>query len=373
MKGLLVTFAVTAIFALACSDGEQPYASESSPSSPTLTETATAAAAPPPPQPSPPADLADRVQACVAGTTSASEAAAALSGCLASNTTQAVAATAEGAADVVVLDVLSVPRCFFTESFLLWEASGGWLAQSLEQLVESPDAGTVFASSSLNWPYGDDVGIKARVVGIFPNIELGIVFLDGGCGSGPQEEFALMTLEGDQWTLRWNGRNTAISDVSHTQVRMIGKGLDALQVTGDSWRMGDTKSQTFHESNPGPHRFFEQTWVRQGFEYIMLAESVTPSAYNTLVEFVYRLSTGDHEGARRLTTDTSLLDTAIQLGLVQDPPGQQWLTNLDTTTVCCGPIYILEGLSQETLVSFTELAGEWLISGIEAADYPGYP
>jgi hypothetical protein len=372
MKSLLVAAALVAVIYLACGEAEQPFPSKSQ-VDPTGTASPVATPVTPAPPPTPPAGLPELIRACVVGKTSASDAAATLTDCFAADSVQAAAAPADGAADVVLLDVLSNPTCFFTESFVVWRSGGDWKVQSLEPIIPSPDQGTAFAGGNLNGPNANDSGVRTSVVGNIPDLELGLIFLVGGCGSGPQDAFALLALDGDQWALKWDSRDSQMKNLAHTEVQFRGKGIEGLDVRGDSWQLGDAKSQVFHESNPGPHRYFEQTWARQGDEFVLVAESVEPSAYNTLVEFVYRLSTGDSEGARQLTADASLVQTARQLGLVQDPPGQQWLTNLDTETVCCGPIYILEGPPQETLVSFTSSSGKWLISGIQTADYPGYP
>ena len=374
MKGLLVTAVAVAVFALACGEEEEP-----SPSGPPMSATATATEPPTmsastaPIPVTPPADLLDRIRACVAGMQSASDAAAALNSCLTTDTVQANAATADGSTELVLLDILSKPRCFFTESFVLSKEGADWNTQSLEPVISSPDQGTAFASGSLSWPPSER-GVRARVVaGAEQSLDLGIIFGEAGCGSGPHDAFALLSFTGGEWRLRWDSRDSDMATLAHTEIVFRGEGLEGLDVSGDSWTQGDTKGRIFHESNPGPHRYFEQTWVRQGYEFVLLEESVVPSAYNTLVEFIYRLSTGDQQGAGQLAADASLVERARQLGLVQEPPGRQWLTNLDNDTVCCGPIFILEGPPQETQVTFTDASGEWLISGIQATDYPGYP
>jgi hypothetical protein len=91
-----------------------------------------------------------------------------------------------------------------------------------------------------------------------------------------------------------------------------------------------------------------------------------------LVNFIYALSTGDDDGASKLVADALLLDTARRLGLVQRPVGQDWDTNLDATTECCGPIHILSGPQhkngppQPVVVTFRQQSGDWMITDIAA-------
>ncbi len=58
--------------------------------------------------------------------------------------------------------------------------------------------------------------------------------------------------------------------------------------------------------------------------YDLIEEHVAASPYNTLVEFVYRISIGDLVAAQSLVNNPSLVQQGINLGLVQDPPGQLW-------------------------------------------------
>ncbi len=95
-------------------------------------------------------------------------------------------------------------------------------------------------------------------------------------------------------------------------------GTEHLHVRGELWWVaGDPAGQIFYESHPGPHRVEDQTWTRTGDRYVLSSSSVEPSAYNTLVSFIYRLSTGDDGWAAQLMADTSLLDAAKRLGLAQ--------------------------------------------------------
>jgi hypothetical protein len=158
--------------------------------------------------------------------------------------------------------------------------------------------------------------------------------------------------------------------LAHTQAQFVGEGIDNIKVTGSSWNLRDPQREIFHESNPGPHRYFDETWTLTGDEYVLAEKHVRPSAYNTLVEFVYRLSTGNEPGAATLVTDETLEETAKRLGLVQNPLGQEWLTNLDRNTVCCGPIQVLEGSAAGVVVSFVQQGDNWLISDIQRGGNP---
>jgi hypothetical protein len=155
-------------------------------------------------------------------------------------------------------------------------------------------------------------------------------------------------------------------------VDFAGVGIDGIRIVGSSWRLDDDpKRRTFHESNAGPHRYFEQLWVQLGDEYELREERVIPSAYNALVEFVYRLGSGDDVGATALVTNASLVATAKELGLMKDPGEPEWYgwcgdARLDAKPPCT----VERPDGQRFTVNATKRDRDWLISAIEACTGP---
>jgi hypothetical protein len=152
-------------------------------------------------------------------------------------------------------------------------------------------------------------------------------------------------------------------------------------VKSSSWGLEDIKSHIFRESRFGPNRAFTETWVPQsplsssaGF-FELKVSTTEATAYNTLVEFVYALSTGDLDAAEKYVSGPSLIDRALNLQMLQAPLGQEWELELlapeitppapaGETDPATAQIRIADGPARGLVVSFTQLDGNWLISGI---------
>jgi len=263
----------------------------------------------------------------------------------------------EGLLPVLLID-LANPRCSFDE-FIAWWSSGQWKLQHMNALFR---AGSDYRIGTWT-PAG--LQMPARQAAAPEGIRLGIITSLANCGSAPHASFLLLALDGNSWRILWDAQDSEIADLAHTEVQFLGQGIESIEVRGSSWHLRDPERSIFHESNPGPHRYFNETWTLEGDRYALRDKRVQPSIYNTLVEFIYRLSTGDETGAATLLADPTLLVMAKRLGLVQDPVGQEWLIDLDRHTDCCGPIHIREGPPQEVVVSFIQQGEDWLISDIK--------
>jgi len=203
--------------------------------------------------------------------------------------------------------------------------------------------------------------------------ELGIVYDASAYGSGsPSSSFVLFRLEGDRWRMVWNpgpGWRSA-----HGRVEFPQGDLSQLMVRSDSAFGHDPLSGVLFEANAGPHRQFVDTWVREGDGYVRQSAETVPSAYATLVEFLYALGTGDDSGARALVTDASLLDRARSLGL-DAAMGKNWNIHCDDWAHCLeeGPIGFDPQAGRgepNALTSFVERNGRWLISDIREQPSP---
>lgn len=197
--------------------------------------------------------------------------------------------------------------------------------------------------------------------------ELGVVYDNAAGGSGsPQPVFYLWQLAGDNWRVGWRS-DSAPRDWrnSHGILQFTGPGLAEFTLQGDSWLVGDGKDEIFHEAN-GPHRQFLDTWQRGADGYRRIKVQTLPSAYNTLVELVYALSTRDEAAARNLVTDPSLAEKARVLGLVQAPLGQGWMLELNDPGVeRSGPLKILDGPAAGVTVGFEAVGGSYLVSELK--------
>jgi hypothetical protein len=266
-----------------------------------------------------------------------------------------------GALPVLWIDVAN-PQCMFDE-FIAWRSEGQWRLQYLNRLFPQGGAGYNDYRIAPLTLRGEQT--PPRQVAKPQGIRLGVITRVANCGDAPHASLLLLGLDGDSWRIVWDARHSEIAELAHTQVQFVGEGIDNIHVTGTSWFLHDPQRNIFLESNPGPHRYFEEAWTLDGDKYVLAEKHVRPSVYNTLVQFVYRLSTGDEAGAATLVADEALVETARSLGLVQDPLGQEWLISLERNTECCGPIRILQGSAAGVTVWFVQQGENWLISDIQ--------
>jgi hypothetical protein len=132
--------------------------------------------------------------------------------------------------------------------------------------------------------------------------------LCGAC-SATDALFDLWRWDGGMWQAVWRMKLTDDRKL-HGEIFFPDPALGTIVVKYSSWNRADEKSHIFDESNPGPHRWFEETWVREGDAYRLVETRVQSSAYNTLVEFVYALRHGDETAARRWVTNPALVQSA---------------------------------------------------------------
>ncbi len=201
--------------------------------------------------------------------------------------------------------------------------------------------------------------------------ELGIVYDGSAFGSAsPTARLALLRLEGDEWRIIWDSDEIDEWRGSHGDVEFPNGNLSELVVRSDSWSDGyDELSDVLHESNSGPHRYFVDTWVRDGDGYVRSAADTVPAPYATLVEFMYALSIGNEFTARDWVTERDLLAAARDLGL-DDGPTKHWLITCHNG-IDCGkeePITFdprSEHGEPRAAIFFEERDGQWLISDIK--------
>lgn len=203
--------------------------------------------------------------------------------------------------------------------------------------------------------------------------ELGIVYDATAFGSGsPTARYALLRLEDDEWKVLWDSGIDEKWRGSHGTVEFVQRDLSELIVRSDSWvDAHDELSAVVHESNPGPHRYFVDRWVREGDEYVRESSETIATPYATFVAFLYALGTGDEPAAEERVENRELLAVARDYGL-DAALEHHWLTTCESGLVCGkeGPIRFdaLQYHGEPAVaVYFEERDGEWLISDIQSS------
>jgi tetratricopeptide (TPR) repeat protein len=196
-------------------------------------------------------------------------------------------------------------------------------------------------------------------------VEMAMIYDTAAGGSGsPKPIYRLLQLSNDKWGFLWSPPVSMWRN-SHGKVTILGHGLLEIVIESDSWEYNDDKYNIFHESNVGPHRRFQDEWVRLKDTYVLKESRTLPSAYDTLVRFIYAISTGNDDEATKLVSNASLVDMAKQLKMIQNPIGQGWMISLDDTIVeRTGPIKITSGPAEGVEVFFVQEEGRYIIKDI---------
>ncbi|MEW6182253.1 MAG: tetratricopeptide repeat protein [Bacillota bacterium] len=196
--------------------------------------------------------------------------------------------------------------------------------------------------------------------------EMGVVYDSCAGGSGsPIPTYYLYRFKDDRWRISW--RAPVIGTVwraFHGKIEFTGQGLETLGLSGEIWT-SDGKGSLFHEANAGPHRNFYDVWRRDGNGYGRVKAEILPSAYGTLIDFVWALSNGKEDEAGLLVVDKNLILKAKDAGMVQSPLGQGWLIDFGgPSQLEKGPIRIDSGSCSGTRLTFKKDGDRWLIASI---------
>jgi len=282
-----------------------------------------------------------------------------------------VVAPVGGPLPVVLIERPGDPGMCRSVDFIAWRTGGEWRLQFATPLLPDPIDDRLLGPATFPGNARVPAAMLARVVSDAGSTLMTVLSSTATCGSGPRMYPLLVALKGDAWQLAWDPRGSELTTLSDSRTDFVdASGIDHVHVRGALWGSADPAGTIFAESHPGPHRYVDQTWTRDGQRYVLSASQVEPSAYNTLVNFVYRLSIGDEAGAAKPLADPSLIDAAKRLGLIQQPLGRRWTINPDPDAWVRGPIHILSGPEwnggppQPVVVTFEQREGHWLISGI---------
>lgn len=170
------------------------------------------------------------------------------------------------------------------------------------------------------------------------------------------------------WVETWSSIDIAAWQSAHGSVHFPDDGIATILVHSSSWYTAEAdevelaKQQIFHEANAGPHRWFSTVWQRHGDGYAPIARFTEPSAYNTLVEFIYALQNGGDTAI--WVSSPWIIAQAREMGVAELPPKLVPVLTEGEAMVTHGPITI--ATAEETLVfSFIERSGRILLDQID--------
>lgn len=290
--------------------------------------------------------------------------------CIEGEGIEAAASVVAGSSDSILMATAGPDYCR-TYNFMIWRADDTWTVQDLTPQLPSGWDYRLVVDGPRNGSAG---GLEARLSG--DGRLLAVTTVIAPCGSAPSGSVMLLVNEGDSWRVGWEGsRDAGRYNLSHTGPAFVGEGIDRVRIKGSSWFRDDPQREVFGEGNAGSHRWFVQTWVLRGEAYVLESEVVVPSAYNTLVEFMYALKTDDLLRAASLTTNDELIRTAGELGLVQGPDDRDWHAWCgDIVGAWAEPPCIVElpselPFSERVRVDMVPDGDSWLISAIERSQH----
>ncbi len=176
------------------------------------------------------------------------------------------------------------------------------------------------------------------------------------------------------WVETWRSIDITAWQTAHGSVHFPHDGIATILVRSSSWYTAEAdevelaKQQIFHEANAGPHRWFSTVWQRHGDGYAPIARFTEPSAYNTLVEFIYALQAGGDTVA--WVSSPWLIAQAREMGVAELPPTLVPILPEGEAGVASGPITVATD-GQALIFSFIERGGRILVN--EIASQPSRP
>ena len=195
-----------------------------------------------------------------------------------------------------------------------------------------------------------------------------VLFADAG--GGDFTRLQLYELQDEYWQLIWtpSGIEKWVWK-GEASLRFVGEGIDEVELKSSSWLVkvqDDPKNSIFWEPHAGLHRWFIDTWKKEGDAYIFVSRRTIPSAYNTLVEFLYAMKTeGD---AATWVTDPTLVQTAHRLNLGEWSPAypgyRKWPRDEQE-----GPLFV-DFTGQRITFHFEKQDNQYLIRAIESEPAP---
>ena len=147
-----------------------------------------------------------------------------------------------------------------------------------------------------------------------------------------------------------------------SRATFVGEGIDTVAVRSSDWRLDDAKSRLFSQNHGSLHRWFDETWQRQGDSYVLVDRQVEASPYNTLVEFFHALKTGGDTAS--WVASQQVLDSVQQMGLAKTEllsAGCDTRAMPDCETM---GLYVSAAGDRRFFFDFLEQNGQFLIEGV---------
>lgn len=159
------------------------------------------------------------------------------------------------------------------------------------------------------------------------NMEIGLIY-DLGYGSAGTSYpvFELWRRSRDaSWSCIWSSPQATCWRNVDGSIEFPEGNLNTILLKGTGYLSQYAQDNIFFESHAGPHRVFQNTWVREGDEYVLTKwDEVQVTPYSVLTDFIYAISIDNNELANSVSMRPELLQNARDLGLAQRPLGSQW-------------------------------------------------
>jgi len=175
--------------------------------------------------------------------------------------------------------------------------------------------------------------ISARIAkGNNDSIEMGAIFDSMGYGNGgwevPRPIYKLLRLKNAKWELLWSSPKVEQPDAkwqnNRGTLKFTKNDISEFVLQGDSLFYTDGKERILAQTKSGRLRYIQQTWVKNGDQYILKSSEIAPSTYNTLIEFIYTLSKGDDNTATKYVANRELINKAKELNMLQKSLDKEW-------------------------------------------------
>ena len=175
--------------------------------------------------------------------------------------------------------------------------------------------------------------------------------------------FSLYRLEEGYWQTIWTSPANRNRVQDNDRLHFTGEGINTVEIETTSLGWGDPKSTILVDPLSNGIRVFVDTWQRDEDFYVLTGQRTRPSAYNTLVEFLYALNNDGDPVA--WVARAELVDTARELLLQYLPPQNMLEPNFtDPLWVDTGPL-ILGFHDQRITFTFVQRDAQYLVDTIQ--------
>lgn len=194
---------------------------------------------------------------------------------------------------------------------IFWRADDQWQWQLYPQVGRPVASERRLHFAHFECTFGCHGALRQARAGSAGDVRELLVVADLGVAGGiAMEEPHLLRFVHGLWQAVWA---PAPGDWNwgHARVTLGRSGLQTLRVRGSSWWRVDRLSGYLAEPPGGPHRWFEERWVRTGDSYILRDQVEEPSPFAALVRLIHYLNTSDDGRAHHL------MDPALELEVVR--------------------------------------------------------